>query len=117
MAIWVHNTGVDLLSNREEVIEELQEKLADALDNIGRDAASTSVNIIEKEKLVDTGTLKNSIAHAVVDHTVYVGTNVEYAPYQELGTSRGIEGKHFIKGGVEHHSSQYKDIIKSILDE
>lgn len=35
---------------------------------------------------VDTGQLRQSITHQVVDQTGVVGTNVEYAPYVEYGT-------------------------------
>lgn len=43
---------------------------------------------------VDTGNLRNSITHEVVDdeHAVYIGTNNEYAAYVELGTGIYAEG-------------------------
>lgn len=41
---------------------------------------------------VDTGLLRKSITHRVIERKGYpvaqVGTNVEYAPFQELGTSK-----------------------------
>lgn len=38
---------------------------------------------------VKTGTLKRSITHNFLDeHTAIVGSNVEYAPFVELGTSK-----------------------------
>lgn len=113
MAIWVHDENVSILSNREEVLDEMREQLGDALDKIGQDAASTAAD----KAPVDTGTLKNSISHVVDGTTVIIGTNVEYAPYQELGTDRGIIGKHFIQFGVTAHSSEYADIIKSMLED
>lgn len=45
---------------------------------------------------------------------VFVGTNVEYAPYQELGTSR-IGGKHFLRDSVQNHISQYQKVLKNEL--
>lgn len=44
--------------------------------------------------VIDTGNLLNSISHELgaIDKNVvivYIGTNVEYAPYPELGWSRG----------------------------
>lgn len=39
---------------------------------------------------VDTGALRNSITHQVEDDEVAVGSNMQYAPYIELGT-----GKHY----------------------
>lgn len=43
---------------------------------------------------VDTGNLRNSISHAVDpgELTAYVGSNVEYAAYVELGTGKYAEG-------------------------
>ena len=63
---------------------------------------------------VDTGRLRNSISHTHDDNTMYVGTNVEYAPYQELGT-RNTAGKHFLRNSITNHKGDYEDIIKSIL--
>ena len=45
---------------------------------------------------------------------VYVGTNVEYAPYVEYGTDR-MEPNHFIKNGVEKNLNEYKGIIKKYM--
>ena len=106
---------IKFTDNKEEVIEAMHEQLASALEAIGADAASTAAQ--DGVCPVDTGTLKNSIGHAVEGNTVYIGTNVEYAPYQELGTSRGIVGKHFLQFGVTAHSAEYKDIIKSFLSD
>jgi len=39
--------------------------------------------------LLDTGAMRDSIKHTVESaHVGYVGTNSEYAKYQELGTSK-----------------------------
>ena len=83
------------------------------------------------------GTLRNSITFQVEDDTVYVGTNVEYAPYVELGTGpyfeappsweqfdapRGSGGgrgyvrpRPYLKPAIEDHMSEYGRIIKSEL--
>lgn len=104
---------VKMEDHKEEVLEAMKEQLVGALEAIGMDAASTAAN----KAPVDTGLLKNSIGYAVDDHTVYIGTNVEYAPYQELGTSTGIKGKHFLQFGVQAHASEYAEIIKNALSE
>lgn len=59
---------------------------------------------------VDTGRLRNSITFAYDKNSVYVGTNVEYATYQELGTKK-IKGKHFIGKSIEDHIYTYEDVI------
>lgn len=48
------------------------------------------------------------------NRAVYVGTNVEYAPYQEVGTSR-ITGKHFLQNSVQNHIGEYKNIMANEL--
>ena len=45
---------------------------------------------------------------------VYIGTNVEYAPYVEMGTSRTV-AQPFIQPAVEGHAAQYKKIMESYL--
>ena len=50
--------------------------------------------------------------------TVYVGTNVVYAPYVELGSSkRKGGGYHFLKNSLQNHLSDYETIIKNILSD
>ena len=89
---------------------------------------------------VDTGRLRNSITHATsafpgaVDYTdnhgrdfhdakagrtpeqeyVYIGTNVEYGPYVELGTVR-TAAKPFLRPAVADHIDQFKDVIKKVM--
>lgn len=57
---------------------------------------------------VDTGTLRRSISHKVVDNMAFIGTNVEYAPYVELGT-----GSNHIAGGSPE--SQYQRAARPFL--
>lgn len=52
---------------------------------------------------VDTGLLRGSINHRVEGDTAIVGTNVEYAPYQEYGTRRfrpGV-GQPFMRPAID----------------
>lgn len=64
---------------------------------------------------VDTGRLKNSIEHHPEgDDTMVIQTNVEYAIYQELGTSRQ-SGTPFLRPAGENHISEYKNIIETEL--
>lgn len=46
---------------------------------------------------------------------VYIGSNVEYAAAQELGTSRGIRAKHFLKNAVANNTSEFKGLVKASL--
>lgn len=64
------------------------------------------------------GTLRNSITHEVVEDAVYVGTNVEYAPYQELGTRYmppTNHGKGYLRPAVEDHISLYNRIASDTM--
>lgn len=108
-------TSISLTDHSEEVIKELGEKVNLWLDAIGQDAASTAAD----KAPIDTGRLKNSISHAVIEDekAVYIGTNVPYAPYQEFGTSTGIKGKHFIQFGATAHASEYKQLLEDSLKE
>lgn len=62
------------------------------------------------------GRLRNSITHVVDESTktVYIGTNVEYAPYVELGTKHQ-KAQPYLRPAAEDHTSTYADILKSEL--
>ena len=69
---------------------------------------------------VDTGNLRNSITHRQVDaQTEAVGTNVEYAPFVELGhhTASGgkVDGRPYLRPAAENHGPEYTEVIKSEL--
>ncbi len=49
-------------------------------------------------------------------NSVYIGTNVEYAPYVEFGTSKQ-KPQPYLKPAVTDHVDEYKRIVKSILKE
>lgn len=53
------------------------------------------------------------------EHTMFVGSNVEYAPYVEYGhhkASGGMTpGAHFLKSAVEGHTAEYKRLIEQAL--
>lgn len=107
--------NVNLIDHSEEIIGEMRENVVDWLYAIGLDAASTAANMPNFP--VDTGRLRNSISNAVDEEELaaYIGTNVPYAPYQEFGTSRGIEGKHFIQFGATAHAQEYKQMLEERL--
>lgn len=69
-----------------------------------------------KSGYVRTGRLRNSITHAsdAEEKAVIVGSNVEYAPYVELGTSKMI-ARPYLVPAVTQHTDEYKDILTAIL--
>lgn len=64
---------------------------------------------------VDTGRLRNSIEHHPEgDDKMIVQTDVEYAIYQELGTSRQT-GTPFMRPAANNHIAEYKSLIEQAL--
>lgn len=67
---------------------------------------------------VDTGRLRASITHELADdgRAVYVGTNVYYAPYVEMGTSKHPKPQPFIEPSVVGHKDEHKNTIRQALE-
>lgn len=63
---------------------------------------------------VDTGRLRNSISHTVDGEAAYIGTNVEYAPYVELG-ARGRPGVHMLQRAATEHAEEYKQLMEDSM--
>lgn len=132
------SVDVNITDNSEEFIKAMEQKKAAALEAVGISAEAhakllTPVGI--------TGRLRNSISHAVKGDDVYIGSNLYYAPFVELGTgiyasdgkgrkspwayqdskgvwhnTRGIKPRHMLKKAASEHTQEYKDIIKRIME-
>lgn len=49
-------------------------------------------------------------------YTAIIGTNVQYAPYQELGApNRKLPAQPYLRPAIENHRQEYKDLIESTL--
>lgn len=105
--------GMLFEDNSEETNAEMQRALKKAGTIIGM-KAETYAKLLTP---VDTGRLRNSINHRVVEseNTVFIGTNVDYAPHQEYGTVTGIKPKHFLKKAAGNHTAEYKSIIEECM--
>lgn len=105
---------MDIISHRQEVIEEKNRKMEMALMLIGL----TVERYAKYLSPVDTGRLRNSITHEVAtnEEAVYVGTNVEYAPYVEVGTSRQ-RPQPYLRPAVADHLDEYSAIAQRVLQE
>lgn len=133
--------------NTEEAIRELETKIEAALEAVGNQAVSHAKQNITAgvprnadSWYTPTGNLRNSITHIVKDDTCYVGTNNEYAIYNELGTgvyaeggkgrktpwmyrddqgnvhiTRGMKPLHFLKNAVMNNIKEYKSIFEQYL--
>lgn len=103
--------AVTFISHAKDVLTEMDKAKAQALEVIGGKAESYAKKACPK----DTGRLQNSITHAQFDeNTEVIGTNVEYAPYVELGTMK-MSAKPFLRPAAENHTAEYTAVIKSIM--
>lgn len=108
--------SVTFISHAKEALAAEELARARVLEKIGGKAESYAKKICP----VKTGRLRNSITHQQYnENTEVVGTNVEYAPYVELGhhTSGGkfIAGKPFLRPAAEGHTEEYKNIIETVM--
>ena len=132
--------------NTGQVLSELEKAVVRALESIGTNAekyakALCPVGTTEStgKKGYRGGTLRGSISHSVnpSNKTVSVYSNVEYAPYVELGTgpyftpppeweqfnvpkSKGlghayVHPRPYLRPAIQDHLDEYKNIIKSEL--
>ena len=92
----------------------------------------------------DTGNLSQSIDYGLIEDNMemQVGTNVEYAPYVELGTgiyaeegngrktpwvykdtegkwhrTSGMKAQPYLRPALEKHLSEYEDILRDFMQE
>lgn len=101
---------VSLTDNSGAVKNAKDEAVARALETIGLLAEGYAAT----NSPVDTGRLRASITHAVEGDTVYIGTNVEYAAYVEMGTSRQ-RPQPYLKPAITDHIDEYRNIAKNEL--
>ena len=99
-----------------EVLAAVDNAIDRALDAIGEAAVGHAKDIIIAAGRVDTGNMLNSIDSRTGKNIVVVGTDVEYAPYHEFGTSRGISAIWFLRKGIGDHLSEYKNLLKDSLE-
>jgi HK97 gp10 family phage protein len=103
-------SDVKYTNRASQVLSALETKKAQALEAIGARAETHA----KSNTPVDTGNLRNSMAHAVSGDSVYIGSNVEYAPYVEFGTRRN-KAHHMLQKAATGHGDEYKAIAKAAL--
>lgn len=103
----------EFTSHADEVLEAMEKARANALTAIGMTAETYAKKITP----VDTGRLRNSISNAVKEDesAVYIGSNVEYAPYVELG-ARNRQAHHMLRRACTEHTSEYKELAKQAFE-
>lgn len=136
--------SVKLTNNSAEALSALNAAKSRILEIIGLKAEGYAKKLCPVGTVESTGikgyrggTLRNSITHRVEGETVSIGSNVEYAPYVELGTGPHFEpppdwetfstekgsgvGRAYVKPrpylrpAIEDHTDEYKAIMESEL--
>ncbi len=126
---------------RKEVLSALESQVRLALEAVGTQAVT---DVSTDPIPVDTGLMKNSITFALSGegpkigsysadksgktggyhgqtpsepkNTIYIGTNVEYAKYVELGTSK-MTARPFMMPKLKANLGNYKEILQKYLKE
>lgn len=103
---------VSLKTNKAAIKRASTEAITRALEEMGMKAEKYAKLIVP----VDTGNLRNSITHAadVGSKTMIVGTNVEYAPYVEMGTRRSAPHP-YLEPAISEHIDEYYEVLEKHL--
>lgn len=103
--------SVSFISYAKDVLSGEKKAKVQALEVIGGMAESYAKAACP----VDTGRLRNSITHQQESENVEViGSNVSYASFVELGTSK-MSARPFLRPAAEGHAAEYAAILKSFL--
>jgi HK97 gp10 family phage protein len=113
---------IKVTSHVNEVLSELDQKKSVVLNALAIEAEGNAIDEVNKlvydtppsDSYVRTGRLKNSISHKSDDEYAYIGTNLEYAPYVELGTSK-MAPRPFLRNAIANYTDDYKQIIEEGL--
>lgn len=136
--------SVKFTDNSGAVLSELERTKKKILETIGQKAEGYAKKLCPVGTSESTGiqgyrggTLRNSITHRVEGEVLKLGSNVEYAPYVELGTGphftpppewekftteRGsgvgrayVKPRPYIRPAIEDHRGEYKSIAEREL--
>ena len=116
---------VKITDNSDEFLKALPEQIEQALIAVGITAENNAKREItravydtpeSKSGYVRTGRLRNSLTHSVAmnEKAVYIGSNVEYAAFVELGTSR-MRARPYLRPAVANYTDEYKNLVKQAL--
>ena len=103
-----------VVDNSPAFIAAKNEAIQRAYEAIGLQGEGYAKLRLTEQKAVDTGNLRNRVTHKVMNDGVYIGTNVEYASYVELGTSR-MEERPYLRPAARDHTDEYKRMYEEAL--
>lgn len=133
--------NVTLKDNSDEVGFRFRQAVRRGLDAIGFTAENYAKASIQNADRIDTGRLLNSITYKVKDNAVYIGTNVKYAIWHEVGTgihaadgngrktpwgyeddkgeyhiTSGVKPIHYLRDASKKHTDEYKALMQDSID-
>ena len=131
---------VKFTDNSDDILYKFAKAKERGLEAIGLTAERYAKKELRDFPYVDTGNLMNSITNAVKGSDVYIGTNVKYAMWLELGTgiyasdgqgrkepwayqdeegewhfTRGVKPAHYLKKAATEHSDEYKELMSDSM--
>ena len=127
-------------NNSDALLREIENRKTEILEAIGIQAETNAKLNVRNAGRVDTSRLINSITHTVVGNTVFIGSNVPYAVWHEVGSgiyaddgngrkstwayqdskgqwhnTKGLKPIHFLRNAITEHTSEYEQIAVNIL--
>lgn len=103
-----------LVSNIKTYIAQIDQNVSDAI----KETADIIRDEAKQNAPVKTGVLRDSIESKMVNSvTAAVGTDLEYAPYQEFGTARGVPATYFLTRAFHHNERTFEKKLKEKLNE
>ena len=97
--------------NTQEVLSAMKRAVKRTLEIMGGKVETTTKKLCP----VDTGRLRASYRHELEgDDVVCIGSDVEYAPYQELGT-RKMRAQPHLQPACEQHMGEMERILENEL--
>lgn len=124
--------SVKFISHKKEVLSHIEENIDRALEICGGTAERHAKGNLTRNHSVITNRLRGSINHRKFNKTTeIIGTEVEYAPYVELGhhqepgryvpaikkrlVASWVKPKPYLRPAIEDHADEYRQIIKREL--
>lgn len=136
--IYEMSIEIEITDNTEEILKKFNDAIIRGLERMGLKAEDYASDLAPNV----TGALRNSITHVVdtASKKVYIGTDIEYGPYVELGTgayaeggggrptpwvyqdskgkwwhTRGQEPKPYLRPALKDHPGTYRNIMEDSL--
>lgn len=135
----VADVTIKVNSNKQAILDEFRQQKKVALEAIGLQGETNAKMHITAVGAVASGILRNSISHDTDDDSAYIGTDVEYGVYVELGTgiyaseggrstpwvykddegnwhtTVGMKPRPYLAPAVQEHIDEYKELVENYM--